>query len=426
MIWFVLIHSILLAGICFSQDVPEDKKCPFCKTTGRLSNPFYEKYMNSLDLDKILFSSWVIENDPKGLGLPWYPCERCRNETLKAQAEAEFERLAAARQRWLAQRREIDKKLQAQEPLLHLETEHFLWTWDIPELTYNKRKYRSHEALNLYAMRIEGFYNDFKREHKITDEDLQQANKVTDGDLSTKKFNLFCFERELIARKACPLYGKQASPSGRVTLQGVPSVSVKWWDKTRMPTEDYLYRDMVHSVAHLLVAVYHSPWWLFESGFAYEGLAHWWELYYSDKATSTCIREINILTDWVASKWEQKVKKAVLAGKCPSLVSLLGKNGGSLSAKEHIFSWSIMDYMMFLDKRKTLDFCVILKQNRPAREAFYEVWGASILNFEAQWREYVKQEYKVLIGNNIVSTRRTRSKMRGALVSEEEEEEKEE
>lgn len=414
--WLKALLVVAVVALMASQPVmakknQKDKKCPFCKTTGRIANPFYEKYAKRLNLDEIEFSSWVIETDTKGHGLPWYPCERCRNQTLKAEAEKEFNRLVNQKLKWVESRRKIDEELEATEPLLHLETEHFKWVWTIPELTYKKRKYRSHEALHLYAMRMEAFYDEFLRVHRITEKDLSP----------TKHF-LLCFEREIIAKRACPLYGKQASPSGRVTLQGVPSVCVKWMDPMRIPTEEYFYRDLIHSVTHLLVAVYHQPWWLFESGFAYEGLAHWWEIYYTDMATSTCMREIDSMRNWVAAKWEQKVKKAVLANKCPSIVSLLGINGGSLPAREHIFSWSIMDYMMFLDPKKTLDFCLELKKNKPAREAFYNVWGTSILNFDMQWKEYVKKEYKLLKKGPVI-TKRMRAKLRGSVAVDEEKEE---
>jgi hypothetical protein len=397
---FFILFLALLAVPLSAQDVKNKRKCPFCKTTGKLENPFYEK--NREWLEDIEYSSWAIEKDTKGFGLPWIPCKRCRNPELKERAQAEFDKLARASKRWLEKRRKIDEELKVSSPLLHLKTEHFIWTWSIPKLTYKKRTYRNHEALFLYGKRIEEFYDEFQHVHGITDDDnLHNLHQI------------YAFERELVAKRACPLYGQQSSSSGRVFLLGKPSAYVMWWNKSLMPTEEYLHRAFIHYVSHQLTAVYRTPWWLYESGWAFEGSAHWWEQYYYKKATCQCSREVNSLSGWVSTKWESKVKKAVMSGKEITLVSMLGKNGGTLTAQDHIFAWSYVDYMMSMDPRKTLDFFVILKEDRPAREAFMEIWGFSVLGFEERWREYVKTNYKV--HEVIAPSKRLRSKRRSAV-----------
>ncbi len=364
------------------EEITDPTMCAYCKTTGKLVNPFYETY-GHLE-DEVKFCSWAIEKDKEGCGLPWTPCWRCKNEQLKARAIAEFEKLVKEKKEWLVKRREVDAFLKPRKPLLHLETEHFVWTWNIPKLTFKKRAYREHEALHLFAGLMEQFYAEFQKVHKVKEKD---------------NFNtfhqLFCFERQVIARKACMKYGEQASPNGKVTKQMKPSVFVTWWNKTRMPSEEDLHRDFIHNVTHLLTATYKTWWWLYETGFAYEGSAHWWEVYYYKKATSYCFREVNSLSNWVAGKWESKVKKEVLAGKELSLAEILMLPGGSLTAKQHMYSWSYVDYMMFMDPHKTIDFFDILKQKRPAREAFLEIWKSSVLGFEEKWKEYVKTEYQI-------------------------------
>ncbi|MHC4941923.1 MAG: hypothetical protein ACYTG7_02780 [Planctomycetota bacterium] len=398
---FLLILLLAFLGIPLAaQELKNKRKCPFCKTTGKLENPFYEKHKDWLE--NIEFSSWAIEKDTKGSALPWMPCERCRNAELKERAQKEFDRLAKRSQRWLEKRRKIDEELKVQSTLHHLQTEHFVWAWNIPKLSYKKKNYRSHEALFLYGERMEEFYDEFQAVHGITDDD------------NTHSFHqIFALERELVAKRACPLYGQQASSSGRVFLLGNPSVYVMWWNKSLMPTEEYLHRAFVHYVSHQLVAVYRTPWWLYESGWAFEGSAHWWEQYYYKKATCQCSREVNSLSGWVATKWESKVKKAVMSGDEITLVSMLGKNGGTLTAEDHIYAWSYVDYMMSMDPRKTLDFFVILKEDRPAREAFMEIWGMSVLGFEEKWREYVRAQYKVF--EKVAPSKRIRSKRRSPV-----------
>jgi hypothetical protein len=373
---------LLLSAAAFCQELEDPTKCPYCKTTGKLVNPFYEK--NEALLEQAIYCSWAMEKDKEGLGLPWIPCAKCKNPPLKLKAVKEFDGLAKKRLAWLEERRKVDETVKAQKPLFHLETEHFVWAWSIPKITWEKKQYRGHEALYLFAGLMEQFYSDYQRVHQITDRD----------NINNKHY-IYCFERRLNADKACVAYGEQASPNGKVTKQTKPSVFVMWWDKSKLPTAEAIHRDMIHNVAHLFVAVFKTWWWLYESGVAYEGHAHWWEIYYYDKATSYCFRESDSGSNWVAEKWPSRVKKAVLAGKEPSLTELLALPGGSLDFKEHVFAWSYIDYMMFMDPRKTLTFCDVLKQKRPAREAFSEAWGKSILAFEEEWKEYVKTEYSV-------------------------------
>ena len=397
---FLLLLCTALIGLGQEKAQPGQEKgaqkrlCPFCKTTGKIPNPFYEGVAHLED--QVKFCSWVIEKDKKGLGIPWIPCENCRNADLKARAEEAFEKEVAIRRVWLAKRREVDTKLKVKKPLLHLETEHFVWAWDIPKMKVEKKTYRMHEALHLYAQRMEDFYAEFQRIHGISD--LDNINNL---------HQIFCFEREVISKKACMFFGKQASPNGKVTKQTKPSVFVTWRNKNKTPMDADFHRDMIHNVTHLLTAVYKTWWWLYDAGFAYEGSAHWWEIYYYKKATSYCFREINSLSSWVSSKWEAKVKKAVLADKAPSITEVLNKPGGVLDAKEHVFSWSYIDYMMAMDPHKTIEFFDILKQKRPPREAFLNVWGMSVLGFEERWKEHVRTKYS-LQDDNIPMSKRSR------------------
>jgi len=372
---------VLLQAFCLAQE-KKGRLCPFCKNTGQLPNPIFERWKHLEGDGYTELCSWIIEEDEVGMGLPWIVCEKCRNEDSKAKAKVRFDKLAAERLAWLEERRLVDKKLRVKKPLLHLKTKHFIWTWSIPKFTHKKKKYKMHEGLHFYAKRMEDFYSDFQRIHKITDED--NLNNI---------HHIYCFERQGVARKACVFYGGQASPIGKVTLQGSPSHFITWLDKSNMPTDDDFHRDLMHNVSHNLYAVYRNCWWLHEHGWVYEGSAHWWEMHYYKIATSHCFREIDSTAMWVKDKWERKVKKAVMAKKQPSLSDLLKLPGTSIPAKDHIFVWSYVDYLMFMDPKKTIDFYFILKEKKPARDAFREIWGMSVLGFEEKWKEYVIKEY---------------------------------
>ena len=354
--------------------------CPFCKTTGKVPNPFLEK-LQELERNTI-YCSWCIENDQKGLGMPWLPCEDCRNAKLKAKAVEEFEKATAERFEWLAERREIDRYLKVKEPLLHLRTEHFVWAWDIPKVKAGNKVYRDHEALHLYAERMEEYYAEFQRVHGI--EDLDNINNL---------HAIYAFDR---ARTGIPATGKYAmtpSTSGSAIHVGVPSSYVTTWDRSKRPTDWEFHNNLIHVVTHLLTGAYRTGYWSYPTGIAYEGIAHWWEMAWHKRATTYCTREQDGTLNWVAKGWREKVRKQVLAGRQPPLADLLVKDAGSLEADEHYLAWSYMDFMMSMDPHKTILFIAALKAKKPAREAFLNVWELSVLGFEEQWEQYVKTQY---------------------------------
>ena len=58
-IMMLLVGAIVFAGgvsHAVAQDVEDPTHCPFCKTTGKITNPFYE---STMEREKdILFCSW--------------------------------------------------------------------------------------------------------------------------------------------------------------------------------------------------------------------------------------------------------------------------------------------------------------------------------------------------------------------------------
>ena len=388
---FAAIALVLILPVSsFGQDDPPEKKvkiegkrCPYCKTTGRLPNPFYETHRHLED--EVLFCSYAIEKDKVGHGIPWIPCKRCKNEKLKAEAEEEFEKKVAILFNWLEKRREIDETLKVPKPLLHMRTEHFNWAWSIPKFKgADKRMYNAHTGLHLYASRMEKFYRDWQKVHKVTDKD--NINNV---------HNIFCFERQRIAMKACPIYAHLASPNGKTSKQGTLSVYVTWWNKSKTPSDEDFHGALVHNVNHLFTAVYKNHWWLHECAIAYEGSSHWWEIYYFGRAIARCFVETDSGAGWRQYKWQSIVKKAVIAGKQPKMVDMLTTPGTSLKGEHHPFAWSYIDYMMSIDAHKVMDFFLVIKQKKHPREAFKKAFGMSIPGFQKAWEEWVIGTYNV-------------------------------
>jgi len=361
----------------------EGPLCPHCKTTGKLPNPFYEK-VHDLE-ENVLYCSYCIEKDKNGLGLPWLVCKRCRNKALKAKAQVEFDAKAAELKAWLAERRKIDAKLDVDEPLLHLQTKHFVWAWSVPGFkAKDKKYYKPHEGLHLYADRMEKFHSDFQRVHKITD-----------ADNIHNLHQLFFLERQRHGTVACREYAFMPTPNGRASRQGTPSVYVTWYDRNKRPTDEDFYMELLHNVNHLFTAVYKNSWWLHECGIAYEGGSHWWEIYYTKRAGTRCFVESDSESGWVSKKWQAVVKKAVLAGQHPSLAEILTIPGTSLKTGLHPFAWSYIDFMMHKDPAKVMQFYYVIKLKKHPREAFRNAFNYSIPAFQAEWEAWVIETYSI-------------------------------
>jgi len=377
----VIIFFLFPNPVFCQEHEPSKRLCPLCKTTGKIANPFYEAVMEQ-EKGVIYCSKWM-EDDKKGMGMPWLPCEGCRNEQLKAKAVEEFNKEIEIRKAWLAERRDVDKFLKAKKPLLHLQTEHFTWCWGISKVKVGKRVLRAHEALHLYAARMEKFYSEFQRVHKITDAD--NGNNI---------HFIYAFERMMVGQRATSKYTGNASKTGASIKIGDPSGYVTTWNKNKMATEEEFHNNMIHVAVHLFTGAYKEVgYWAYPVGVAYEGLAHWWEFYWYNMATTHCAQEQSGMNNWEPREWRPKVRKKVLANRVPSIAESLLKDTGSLNASEHFIGWSYIDYMMSMDTRKTLDFIAVLKEKVPAREAFTRVWKMSPLSFEEKWKEYVKTVY---------------------------------
>ena len=377
------ILATMLLVLCVPPVRAQEKKtsirplCPHCDTTGKVPNPFMEEL--SAGLGGIELASWVVEEDTRARGLAWIPCPKCRNPELKARAEAEFARLVKARTDWLAERRAIDEKLEVKKPLLHVKTAHFVWASSLPKMKVGRKSLNPRALLVHFARGLEDFHARFLTTHRVEDKDFLYPFH-----------RLYVFHKQGTGRKATGEYARQYSLSGRMTLPGHGSSLVTWWDKSRAPSSEDLFREIVHNATHLMTASYRNGGWSYYQGVAYEGLAHWWEFEITGKATAYCQDERDMMHGWVSEGWGDRVKKLVVRDKTPPLAELITVNGGSLDMQGHMVGWSLMECMMAEDSRKTLDFIARLKATKNPGQSFLDAWGRSLLAFEERWKEYVK------------------------------------
>jgi hypothetical protein len=390
------------AGDAAGQDVPaEEPRCGWCGTTGRTPVDLGNKW----ELEHDAGEGWSVRACTEAIaeanmGLDWEPCARCKTPSLKAQAEAEYAGIAARMQAWLEEVREIDQVADVQDPLVHVETTHFRITTDVPKITgSDRRTYRTHELAHLYARRLEEFYARYKSMFGIED-----ANNIK------SLHSLMLFEKQAPGYLAAPAYtGLSLRDARTVKRSGGAShesVVVGWWDRSEYPKDQDMHRHQIHNMLHQFTSVYFdlrwyepgekplTPLWLNDKyGWLDEGLAHWFEMQFDGRAATYCFREQDMSSRWGSDDWRKNVYKATLAGDIPSFTETSLKPTQSLSAKEHQFAWSWVDFLMARDTAvmgKALRMC---KQEAPTREILRECWGLSTLGLEEEWRAWVEVEY---------------------------------
>jgi hypothetical protein len=360
-----------------------DKKlrCAKCGTTGKIANKFLTPEMAGME-EKVIHCSYVLEKDRKGRGLPWIPCARCRVPELAEAAKLEFDKIVAQKEKWLERRRQIDELVGTD--LLHLETEHFIIAWDIPKIvTRDKKSYKMHAAMHLYADRMESFYGEFMSFFGIEDKEIRN-----------KKHFVYLFERQKHCFKAAKeLTGLHCWNAAK--LPGNPSILVSWYDKENLPTEEELHRHLVHHLSHLLnVSYYRMEWLAADAGWADEGLAHFWEYKYFNRADNTCDEEGEEEV-FSHSDWEYEVRSSLDAGKGPSFAELSKKSTTALHGLDHQFSWSFMDFLLKKkDPSRFKVFMKAIKEKKETRDAIKEAYGLNVISFQREWEEYVRANYR--------------------------------
>jgi hypothetical protein len=381
----LLVCACLLPALqetAFSQEKKSKRLCPKCQSTGKIPNPFMTEKM--LDLEKdVLFCSYVIEEDKTGRGIPWLPCKRCRNPDLEEAARKAFEKLLPQKMKWLEERKENAAFLKTRTPLLHLETEHFILTWNVPKITTADRKtYKCHEAMHLYATRLETFYADFMKTLDLKEEEMRN-----------RKHLIYLFEDQKSCLKAAQeLTGLTCWNAAK--LPGNPSVLVSWKDITNLKTDDSFHRHVVHHVSHLPnVAYYLMEWLAVEAGWADEGLAHYFEQKYFKIADNTCDEE-GEGEEFSGGDWEVDVRKALETEKAPSFADLSIKSTTALHEDEHKFAWSYVDFLLDRDPRKFKLFMKAIKTKKKCRDALKESYGLTFIGFQSEWEKYVLDNYR--------------------------------
>ena len=366
---------------------PGDKLCGVCKTSGRV--PF-EVPKAVLEIEKgCLECSELSDTKAVNYGLDFMPCPKCLCPSLRDKVKAEWDAKVAARRDWLKAQREIDAFLNDPKDLrlMHVKTEHFDLAWSIPKIKIGNVVLDQHHALHLYAQRLEEAYKTY----------LDQFGFKHEAEQNGVRHQVMVFEQLRHANKAEPKYtglGGQGTTNG-VKLVGVKSVFVTHWNRTVNPDDEAFHEYLVHNVCHLFLASNYNMFWLARKhGWVDEGLSHYFTDRRFGQVRTHCYQEQDEAKQWILGAWRPEVRKRVAADKIPAFAEVVGKHAEALTAEEHMFVWSWVQYLNDAhDHAKFVTLVRALKDQKPLRDALQEAYGVSMFQLLENWKKYVVENY---------------------------------
>ena len=384
-IYLLLIALLILVAPVSGQEIGEDL-CGDCHSTGKIE---HQHTKAALDLEKgSIYCSEFMRSDPSVLGMDWKVCPKCRTPSAQARAQREFDEEYARRKEWLdGVQKEVDER--AGHRVCHILSKHFLIAWDIPKIKVDRRILKMHEAAHLYSERMEDLYQQVLEIHGITERDVRST-----------VHRLYMFEAQSTAKNVGPyvLDGGIGS-SSRKSLIGPGSAMITYLKQEDFRTDESFHQFMVHVVSHHLHNEIRpaNQWLAVRYGWVYVGLAHYMEIRNFGPPTTWCHREGGTFSHWKGKNWEGNVKKAVNAGTAPSFQDVIQKPSDVLTAEEHQFCWSYIDYLMWLDSHKIPELMGYMKvQQLPTRDAIRKTYGLTVGQFVDGWKAFVLDEYSTV------------------------------
>ena len=365
---------------------PGDKPCGICHSTGKI--PFELPKPVVAQEQGAVWCSEVVADALLNHGIDWKVCADCQAPTIKATAQKAYDVEVAKRMEWLKSRREIDKFLDDPKlKLMHVSTAHFELAWSIPKVKIGRVVYEQHDAMHLYANRLEEAYQSW----------LDTFGFKHETDENGVRPVIMCFESAVHATQAQPKYtgmGGTGATEG-TKLMGGKSVFVCWWNKVKNKDDAEFHEYLMHNVDHLFLTSYYNYFWLArKNGWIDEGLSH----YFTDKKFGSCrthcYQEQDEAAQWILTPWRPELKKRVAANKIPVFAEVIVKHGESLNAEEHLFVFSWVQYLLdAFGKDKFVQLVRGLKEQVPLRNILQDVYGVSPFQFIENWKKYVISTY---------------------------------
>ncbi len=310
-------------------------------------------------------------------------CASCGNDRIE-RALAQRRQQAGT---WLRDRRAVVEAVDPQHLLLHARSEHVDLAYGLKPLAVGRRKLDSHTGMHVYIRRIEEL-----RARFVELLELQEA------DLPARLQVYMCPEQQMQTLLSPQVTGLGATGAVGTKLMGVEAVYCMWQEPRSVRADDDLHRNLVHNIAHLLVANM-TPSQRFGNpgnGWVDEGLAHWFEDAVVGRCANYCFEEILVQPGqlYEGGYWRLAVRRLLDQGQLVSLASIAPKNTDQLTFPEHAQAFAYVDHLITVHGgAKFRDFVRRLKQKEPMRDSLTAVYGQNPLAFDETFREWVRQNY---------------------------------
>jgi hypothetical protein len=309
-------------------------------------------------------------------GVGFVPCETCNDVEAKKIIDVSRARIAERK----VALKSIDETME--RPLRKAETDHYVIVWEMDKIKVDKRWIGPHEALHLYAKRMEEFYADYG------------ARLSTKPDEFSRKTWMFVWYLPADHQQGSMRFCSQSAKGG-VKLMGSEARYSVCGNKQNFQNDEALHRNLVHCGTHILLANQTPQQWIgnIKGGWADEGLAHWFEDRYWGICDTYCYQEQNTNVDFKSGKYRLAVRKMVVEGRVPPVAEVFQQNVDTLTLPMNAAAFSYVDYLLFRDGAKFKELVKLLKVKKPTREALQETYGVSPIEFEAQWKAWVLETY---------------------------------
>lgn len=363
---------MVLTGHTAAQDAP--KPCATCKTTGRIACSKHPAAECALE-DAVLYCSVIADCAVCG-GVGFVLCDRCEVASVRETIEK--------RRKWIKARgpllKPIDDKMG--RPLRKAESAHFVFTWEMDKFKIDGELANPHEGLHAYIARMESTFAEYCKALAI------------DGWKLEEKCWVFVWYLPKDQEDASAKFCDGISPRGITFLGLHPRYSV-CGNKKFFRDDDALHRNVVHQVSHLLLSHQEPMAWLGErkSGWADEGLAHWFEEKVSGICDTYCHHESPETLDFEGGKYRLGVRKVVAKDAAPSMVDVTQRNADGLDAEMNAMSFSYVDYLLSLGGEKFNALLRKLKERVPVRDVVQEIYGVNLIELETRWKAWVLETY---------------------------------
>jgi len=349
-------------------------RCVACRSAGRVPCPEHPKEECAWE-DGAWYCSAVDSCATCG-GTAWLECASCDNAPVRAELEFKRALLPALRPEFEKLDSEMGRELNKGG------SAHFVLVWELDSLKVDKKNLGAHELLHLYLRRLEAQFADYCATLGASEKDFAVKTRVF-------VWKLVDDQREA-SERFCGGSSERA-----MKLMGAHSDYSLCGNRQYFNGDEALHRNVLHSVAHLLVSHQAPSRWLgnIQGGWVDEGLAHWFEERNFGICDTYCYQEQNTNVDFKGGRFRVAARKLAAAGEMPPLAEVLGENTDTLSLPEHVAAFSLVDYLIAQDGPRFGRLCMLLRERKEARDALKEVYGLGPLELESRWKSWVLETY---------------------------------